>query len=139
MLDAFRIRRGTAHLLVLAIVAGALFLRILVPQGWMPVETGGGWRITLCSGTGPMTMDMPGSTASAMKGMHDGHGRQDGGSADHPCAYSSLAMALDEPPPLILDLPRPLIETWGAATGIEVAIGRGLAAPPPPSTGPPLA
>ncbi len=129
--------RGQTALLLLCL---AMFMRLLVPAGWMPVETAsGGLAITLCSGSGPMPMTIAGPTAAAMKAMHHGTDQQDHGPGDHPCTFSSLAMALDEPPLLVIDLPKLIVEAWTASTGLAVSIGRGLAAPPPPSTGPPHA
>jgi len=110
----------------------AMLMRLPVPAGWMPVETAtGGWAISLCTGSGAMQLTMAGPMPAATKGMHHGADQQDRGSGDHPCAFSSLAMALDEPPPLVIDLPKLVFETWIASSGIAVAIGRGLAAPPP--------
>jgi hypothetical protein len=117
--------------LALAVLACALAMRLLVPQGWMPVSDGHGLRFVLCSGTGPMemTMAMPG-----MASHHDPSGH-DRSMQDHPNAFANLGLTLAEPmivKPLLLAAvalePKPL----------TVAIGRGLAAPPPPSTGPPL-
>jgi hypothetical protein len=117
-----------------------MLMRLLVPAGWMPIETAtGGWAITPCTGSGSMQMAKAGPITAAMKGMGHGSEQQDHGSGDHPCAFSSLAMALDEPPPLVIDLPKLVVATWLASSDITVSIGRGLAAPPPPSTGPPYA
>jgi hypothetical protein len=137
MPDASRTRTGLSRTLALAVIACALLARLLVPQGWMPVETARGWTLTLCSGSGPMQMGD--ASAAAMKPMHHGGDDRDHAPGDHPCAFSSLALALDEPPLPLLDLPRPLLGAWTAWAGFAVAIGRGLAAPPPPATGPPLA
>ena len=129
--------RGATALLLLCL---AMLVRFLVPAGWMPVETAsGGWAITLCSGSGPMQVTMAGPMTAAMKGMHHGSDQQGHGAGDHPCAFSSLAMALDEPPLLAIDLHKLVLALWIARSGIAVSIGRGLAAPPPPSTGPPHA
>jgi len=121
---------------MLAILACALFLRILIPQGWMPVQTAQGWRLTLCSGTGPMRLGhadgMP-----AMKGMHHPPRDQSSAPPDQLCPFSSLAQALDEPPLPVLDLPRLFADVFLADLPPAVGIGRGLAAPPPPATGPP--
>jgi hypothetical protein len=137
MLGAIRSERGIPRALFLAILAGALFLRLLVPQGWMSVADGGGWRITICSGTGPVNMAMPAGMSHAMKGMHQGTSDRDHGAADHPCAFANLALALDTPPVPVVDLPK-LSEAFGLSLiPAPVAIGRGLAAPPPPATGPP--
>ena len=122
-------------MLALAVLACALALRMLVPQGWMPVSDAHGFRITMCSGTGPMdmTMAMPGM---AMHGKSD-HGPQQP-MQEHPCTFAHLGMALAEPPSLTLALP-PFAQAEALALkSLTVAIGRGLAAPPPPSTGPPI-
>lgn len=139
MPTALRTRRASTQLMALAIIACALFMRVLVPQGWMPVETASGWRIVICTGTGPMQMTMPADMASAMKGMHHGPKDQEHNSNDHPCAFSSLAMALDESPLTVLDLPKLVPGTLLIRLVTVVSVGRGLAAPPPPATGPPSA
>jgi hypothetical protein len=137
MLAALRPQRPSTQLVGLAVIACALLMRVLVPQGWMPIQTAHGWQIAICTGTGPMQMEMPADMASAMKGMHHGSGDQDHNSNDRPCAFSGLAVALDEPPLLVIDLPKLPVGTWLAGTAAIVSVGRGLAAPPPPSTGPP--
>ncbi|WBO23270.1 hypothetical protein [Sphingomonas abietis] len=141
MLESFRTRGAVPQLLALAIIACALLLRVIVPQGWMPVQTAHGWRITICTGMGPMQTgmapDMAADMAAAMKDAHHGSDEQNHGSSDHACAFSSLAMAFDGPPLPALDLPRPSAEDWLVGAAALVSIGRGLAAPPPPSTGPP--
>lgn len=136
-MQAFRKRWAWPHRLALAILAGAVLMRVLIPQGWMPVETADGWRITICTGMGPMRMEMPGAMASAMNAMHHGQPGHDQGGSDHPCAFAGFAMALDEPPLPMLDLPRFVAQAWLPVIVATVGIGRGLAAPPPPATGPP--
>ncbi|MES2498523.1 MAG: hypothetical protein V4618_20590 [Pseudomonadota bacterium] len=117
--------------IALAFVAAALLMRLLVPAGWMPAAERG-LAITLCTGAGAQQawIDEKGN-------LHQG--KQPGeGQADHPCVFGGFAALLDVSPfgdalagiaPLAVALP-PLALT-------AVAIGRGLAAPPPPSTGPP--
>ena len=122
-------------MLALAVLACALALRMLVPEGWMPVSDAQGFRITLCTGTGPMdmTMAMPGM---AMKHGHTDHGPQP--MQDHPCTFAHLGLAFAEPLLPALALP-PLARAEAlAAKPLAIAIGRGLAAPPPPATGPPI-
>lgn len=122
---------GRHKALALAVLACALALRMLVPQGWMAVSDNHGLRFVLCSGTGPleMTMAMPG-----MAGHHDqsGHDRP---MQDHPNAFANLGLALIEP---MLIEPLLLAAVALEPKALTVAIGRGLAAPPPPSTGPPI-
>jgi hypothetical protein len=134
VIEAMRSGSRSHRMLALAVLACALALRMLVPQGWMPVSDAHGFRITMCSGTGPMdmTIAMPGMT---MHGKADHAPQQP--MQEHPCTFAHLGMALAEPPSLTLPLP-PFAQAEALALKTPaVAIGRGLAAPPPPSTGPP--
>lgn len=128
MLQGLRTARAMPKALMTAILAAILLLRVLIPQGWMPVETEHGWQITICTGTGAMQMTMPDPT-----GRH----RQDHSPADHPCTFAGFALALDRAMPPILALAPVILSGWLVAAGRTVTIGRGLAAPPPPATGPP--
>lgn len=117
---------------VLAIVALALAVRLAIPAGWMPIAEGDGtMRVTICSGMGavPAWIDRSGR-------LHEEDPSGKAG-ADQPCAFAGLAMAGDLPalpmavaPQLAATAERSV--AWGIVT-----IGRGLAAPPPPQTGPP--
>jgi len=118
--------------LLLAVFACAMLLRIAIPEGWMPVTDAGGWRLTICTGMGPLEMmaDMPGM------GHHKAPAGQDQG--DHPCTFAGLGMAAALPDlPPAPDLPAAISVPTLIMLGI-VAVGRGLAAPPPPATGPPI-
>jgi hypothetical protein len=136
VIDAMRSRSRNHRMLALAVLACAMALRILVPEGWMPVSDGHGFRITLCTGSGPMDMTM------AMPGMAMHHGKAGHGPQqpmqDHPCTFAHLGLAFAEPVlPSLAPPPAEAAEAL-AARAFAVAIGHGLAAPPPPSTGPPL-
>ncbi|PXA85572.1 hypothetical protein DMC47_37085 [Nostoc sp. 3335mG] len=122
-------------MLALAVLACAMALRLLVPEGWMPVSDAHGFRITMCSGSGPMEMAMvmPGMTTKHGHADHDQQPMQ-----DHPCTFAHLGLALAEPALPALALPPVGNAEALALRSFAVAIGRGLAAPPPPSTGPPL-
>lgn len=129
------LRDGTliARPIAAALLVLALLLRVFVPSGWMPAQAAdGATRIVICSEEGRQAawVDRTGK-------LHRGDPHQPA-SADHPCAFAGLAMASDIPelptlPPLAFG--REEITPRGAA---NVAVGRGLAAPPPPATGPPL-
>lgn len=114
---------------VIALLALALFVRALVPTGWMPVATANGVRMELCAGQAMPTQ--------AMAGMKHGHDQGKQALPDHPCAFAGLGLAADIAPPLVVValalMPPPML----APRGLAVAVGRGLAAPPPPATGPP--
>lgn len=121
-------RAGQGRVIIL--LALALLARALVPTGWMPVATAHGVRLELCAGQD--------AAAPAMAGMAHGkkeHGKQ--ALPDHPCAFAGLGLAADSVrAPAIVSSPvvtAPLsAKGWRAVT-----VGRGLAAPPPPATGPP--
>lgn len=119
--------RGKAALGLLAL---ALMFRVLIPVGWMPT-TGSGFAITLCTGMGAVTawVDKDGHTHKEKPAQE---------STGHPCTFSGFSAALDLPDlGAAVVAPRP-VQTALLITRIaEVAIGRGLAAPPPPPTGPP--
>lgn len=137
MLAEFRTGRTMPRPVVLAIIACALVMRMLVPQGWMPVHAANGWTITICTGAGPMKMTMA-DGARVSKSAHQGSDSGYPGKGDHSCAFSSFSLALDVPPPPAVALPAPIAEIWRAGIALAIAVGRGLAAPPPPSTGPPI-
>lgn len=122
---------------MLAIIACALLARVLIPQGWMPVETDRGWQISICSGTGPVEMAASPVLAAALKAMHPGSEKQNTNANDHPCTFSGLTVALDGPSVPLLAPPALTAKSWLPRVVLAVAVGRGLAAPPPPSTGPP--
>lgn len=154
MLDSIRSGRAMPRGLMLALLASALLLRILVPAGWMPASDGR-FAIVPCSGSGELGAPEPSPAAHAGHhgyGTHDahashashagqdkpGHHQHQQGQADHPCTFAGLGFAFAEPvlpapppPPALLMAARPL-------PALAVSVGRGLAAPPPPSTGPPL-
>ena len=138
------------HRFFLALVVLALAARALVPSGWMVAPGADGVpRLALCSGAGVIDLKADADAdadadagaaaamAKAMPGMHhDGH---DGAPShpDHPCAFVGAALASTLP---VVDLPvhrAPLAAPAPRLRGLAVAIGRGLAAPPPPQTGPP--
>lgn len=132
MIEGWRHGRPTTQLLLAAVFACALLLRLAIPDGWMPVHEAQGWRLTICTGTGPL------DAAPTMTMAHGGHKMPAG---DHHkagvCPFTALGLAMVEPlvPPFAF-VP-PIFAAAPALLHEMVAIGRGLAAPPPPPTGPP--
>lgn len=106
------------------VLALALALKLLVPQGWMPGPGG----LVLC----------PEATPTAHAGIHGG-GKEKPGHAlpDHPCAFAGLGLAAAPVLPVFTVASPPVILAGITPSRYVVAIGRGLAAPPPPATGPP--
>jgi len=82
------------------LIAAALFMKVVVPAGYMPVVSSGSIVLELCSGVGPEKMAM------AMPGMAAHHGKTDHSSKDDmPCGFSGHApasMAATDPILLVL-------------------------------------
>ncbi|MEO0499811.1 MAG: hypothetical protein AAF205_04545 [Pseudomonadota bacterium] len=125
--------RSLDGLLLIALV-GAVLMRGLIPAGWMAGNVDGVMRLTICSGAGEadIWIDEAGNRI-AEPGLADtptGNGM---------CDFAPLWAAYDLPDRIAVPALRPVIETAMAHVPQLVAIGRGLAAPPPYKTGPPPA
>jgi hypothetical protein len=116
----------------LTLIACAMLLRILIPAGWMPTTGVDGMnRISICTGMGAETawIDRGGK-------IH----KETPSSSHHdlqPCGFGVLGLGLNETPALILPLPALAADVVALVARQTPSIGHGLAAPPPPSTGPP--
>ncbi len=117
--------------LLLSLIALALLARAALPAGWMPTFADGTVQISVCSGEGRtvMWLDKAGKTHKSDPSGND--------HKDSPCAFASVAPAIDAPvmPPVNYAAATPVLQGLRLQTA---AIGQGLAAPPPPQTGPPL-
>lgn len=126
----------------IALIGCALLLRALIPAGWMPIRTADGVLLELCSGRMPGGTPEQASAAralldQALAGTADHRDPPDGAAKDQPCTFAGLAHAA--PPPATVATPAPASPTVELPPpALAAAIGRGLPAPPPPSTGPPL-
>ena len=125
ILDRFRRPGSGSRALLCAIVALALAIRVLVPQGWMPDGTGG---VMMCSGSAPVVM---------VPATHGGHEMPPGHGQDHPCPFAALGLAAAPPAGVAPLLPPAAVAAAGELVAHSIAVGHGLAAPPPPATGPP--
>ena len=126
---SLRSSRALVALLLAVLLAG----RLVVPTGWMPVRTdSGGFSIMLCSGTGPTEgwIDSAGQ-------LHKGHKPAGQSESKDPCPFGAITAALTLPVVAALAPLAPLALAVPALPLRTVAVGRGLAAPPPPATGPP--
>lgn len=106
----------------------ALLTRLAVPAGWMPAAEG--MRLMPCPAAGPVM------AASPHRHHGSKHDRKQGG--DQSCPFAAFATAIaapaDTPPPGL-----PATEPTAISVLCMIArVGAGLAAPPPPPTGPPL-
>jgi hypothetical protein len=110
------------------LLALALLVRLAAPTGWMLApDAQGAPQLVICTGHGPMTLDAGKGSAPAPKTV-----------SDHPCAFAGCGVA---PPPTLSAEPIPAPVATAPAQSLGIANdqrpGRGLAAPPPPSRGPP--
>lgn len=122
---------GRGGRIAFALVALALLMRLLVPVGWMPAAEQG-FAITLCTGEGAVSawVDDKGE-------IHKGKPAAE--QTSHPCIFAGFGVALDLPSFTAIGAPLLLAaEALPPFARFVVAIGQGLAAPPPPSTGPPI-
>lgn len=121
-------RRGGG--LALTLLALALFMRLLVPAGWMP--SADGRSITLCTSMGAVQ-----AWVAADGSVHEKAPGSDADKASQPCIFAALGVAILAPDPVAGLAAVDTAPALAIARAIAVAIGRGLAAPPPPPTGPP--
>lgn len=120
------LRAGLGWRWFIALAVLALFLQVLVPPGYMVSADQGQPSLVICTGHGPLAVskqDHPGKPAKP--------------TPDAPCAFAAHGSASAPPPiapavPVAFDQPVPSI-----VVRFDLSPGRGLAAPPPPSHGPP--
>jgi hypothetical protein len=109
-----------------ALAALALLVQVLVPQGFMVSGEPGAGGLVICTGHGPLlSLDSHGKPAKAPK------------QADTPCGFASHGATAGPPPSFALAAQRVEYTALPSARRLAPAPGRGLAAPPPPSQGPP--
>lgn len=118
---------------ILLAIACALFLRSLVPAGWMPASSGGAFAIEPC----PAAASAP---LTHMAGHHHGKAHHDtghGASHNGDCAFSPFSIAFasaDAPVTLTTSI---AVDKTAFALHRADDLKTGPPALPPPSTGPP--
>jgi hypothetical protein len=123
---------GTARAWALCCLTLALLVRLAMPAGWMP-SPAGGFAITLCTGSGPVAARMDAD------GKFHKQPADQAPAADHPCTFAALGGPLLPAATAMLAAPTAVaLAVLPLGLG-EIAVGRGLSAPPPPATGPPAA
>lgn len=106
----------------------ALSVRLVVPTGFMPVATGYGIIVSLCSGSGPAEIFVDlGKNGSAPR--HS--------AADSPCSFAGFGAGLANGTLAALPSPAPLPAILIPGRAIADLTVLRLAAPPPPAIGPP--
>ncbi|HEX7853006.1 MAG TPA: DUF2946 family protein [Sphingobium sp.] len=122
------------------LVVFVLAARLLAPAGFMPVVTSHGVMVTLCTGQGAMKVlvDRENLPESRLAKADGSHGDSDDGMAKEHCPFAGVATAPSLPAQDVV----PVLAVWHLPTGpIAFALKTGwiarIAAPPPPSSGPP--
>lgn len=121
--------RGLMAALALLVLA----IQLIAPSGFMPVRTERGVVVRLCTGQGAVNVVVD---HGALGARHPGG--DEGAPVQQHCAFAASVQP-SLPPLTLADLPLP---AWQIAFGpIAFALKTGLiarlAAPPPPSSGPP--
>ena len=104
----------------------ALWVQLLVPQGFMVANSATGPNLVICTGHGPLDLSVHGHPGKAPASKSNaacvfaGHGLSDKATADVTMAPSVVAYAAP-----------------AQRAVSQAAPGYGLAAPPPPARGPP--
>ena len=124
---------GTGRRIALLLLACALLLKF--PAGWMPEARAGGVTIGWCNAVDPQAMAEGKALLEAA--LKDRPAPKQKHASDQPCPFAAAAqpMAAADPLPEIAPVAAPQPIFVATLTAIP---GRGLAAPPPLATGPPL-
>ncbi|QJU57585.1 hypothetical protein HL653_07105 [Sphingomonas sp. AP4-R1] len=140
------VTRSAPWRLGLAALLLALAMRLLVPTGFMwDAGADGSPQLVPCSGMAPVPAAPSGHAASSMHHMamagNDHHQRdhQSGDNNSRECAFAGLGGPLDLADPFVAPAALPLLTVALPVLAAQTLLpGRGLAAPPPPSRGPPV-
>jgi hypothetical protein len=135
-MEAFRALIRQHKPLAIFLLACALITKVVIPSGFMPVATGHGIAIEVCSGMGPVIAATP---ARAMPGMPNHQEGHKDGKSDSPCVYAGLsAPSLAAADAVLLALAIVFVLAMGLQAALPIA-------PPsvsflrPPLRGPPAA
>lgn len=133
MLGAIRHSEGWRSVMT-ALALLVLAVQLMAPSGFMPVRTEKGVVVTLCTGQGAINVLVE---RGRVPGKPD-HSRDEGAPPLQHCAFAASVQPA-VPPLALADI---LLPAWQLAFGpIAFALKSGLiarlAAPPPPSSGPP--
>lgn len=120
----------------LFLVACALALRLLMPAGWMPVANANGVALNWCSGVSHAVPAEAEALLAAALG--DKAAPKHKSASDQPCAFAAAAQPADTLAALPIVISPATEANAPTPPGFVTFPGRGLAAPPPLSTGPPL-
>ena len=125
------VARGLLSALALLVLA----IQLITPAGFMPVRTERGVMVTLCTGQGAVSVLVDRDQAPGK--VH--HSQDDGVPVQQHCSFAASVQPV-VPPLILADLPLPAWQTVSGpiAFALKTGLIARLAAPPPPSSGPPL-
>jgi hypothetical protein len=123
---------GVKNRIALFVILCALAVRMTIPAGWMP-SAERSFAVTVCAGVNMSTVwvDTKGKIHTTDPAKHNATGHE-------PCAFAGMAMAADTPSSAAASPMSPDGRDRLVMATVPATIGKGLAAPPPPSTGPPV-
>lgn len=127
-------RRSFAPLRAVTLLAllCVLAMRVAIPTGYMWDNAGSGPALIACPADAP-PMAMP-----AMHGAKHAPGHHKHQAPEHPCSFAAASAAADLTAlPHDMPMPRARADAATVALHLFARPGLGLAAPPPPKTGPP--
>jgi len=108
----------------------ALLFNVIAPPGYMLADpaTAQPFAVVLCTAQGPVSLTPDLGHAPAHKP-----------SSDMPCAFAGHGVGAAPPAPVVVGLADFAVYRGAVVLAVsDLAPGRGLAAPPPPSHGPPI-
>lgn len=120
----------------LFLVACALVLRLLVPAGWMPQTNAAGIALAWCDDSDISGGEAPAEARALLAKAVEKPAPEHKPAPDQPCAFAAAAQPLAAVDFAPLP-PAPAIHAEPLRPALVAVPGRGLAAPPPRSTGPP--
>lgn len=114
-----------------------LAIQLVAPSGFMPMRTESGVVVTLCTGQGAVNVVVD-RIMFDRDGTSGKHRPDDGAPGQQHCPFAASVQPL-VPPLVVADLPLPAWQLgFGAiAFALKTGLIARLAAPPPPSSGPP--
>ena len=132
-------RLGWMSRVSIALAALAIFVKLLVPAGYMlsPQTASNGLpSMVICTGHGELvvSVDADGQPTPPDPAKHD-DGKSKSG--DHPCTFASSSAAHVAPMFYAVSAPVRMASVQSSPTLTTQRPGLGLAAPPPYTTGPP--
>lgn len=123
------LRRPRVARAVLMLALLAALVRAAVPVGFMPTARDGAFEVVICSSDG--------SVAHALLDL-DGDAPPPASPAGDHCVFAMASAAAAPAATVSIDAPVMVDHTASAPRAPDLAPGRGLAAPPPPSHAPPV-